>query len=221
MRILLISLVTLVTIAPRAARAQGAEATVDRAVRAYEKIKTVRATFTQELTNPLTGSAATSRGEIQQRIPGSLSVRFTEPAGDRIVADGNTVWIYLPSTNPGQVIKTRLGANAAGAPDITSWFLDSPRTRYRISDGGTATVAGRATHAVVLTPRDSSLPFTKATVWVDDENALIRRVETVDASGLTRRVTITAITPNAKLDPGVFTFQVPKGARVIEQGTGA
>ncbi|HEX6534212.1 MAG TPA: outer membrane lipoprotein carrier protein LolA [Gemmatimonadaceae bacterium] len=197
--------------------AQTAEQTVDRAVKAYAKIHTVRATFTQRLTNPLTGSEVTSHGELQQRIPGYLSVRFTDPAGDRIVADGKAVWVYLPSTNPGQVIKAPLASGSAGAPDVASWFLDSPKTRYKISAGGTASIEGHATHAVVLVPRDSTIPFTKATVWVDDDDALLRQFETTDANGVVRRVTIERIVPNAKLDRGAFTFRVPKGVRVFEQ----
>jgi outer membrane lipoprotein carrier protein len=203
---------------PLSLGAQSPERIVDRAVKAYAKVTTVRATFTQTVTNPLTRSAVSSRGIMQQRIPGYLAVTFTEPSGDRIVADGKSVWVYLPSTNPGQVIKTPLSAIPAGVPDVTSWFLDSPATRYRMRDGGTATVAGHATHAVVLVPRDSTLPFIKATVWVDDDDALIRQFETVDANGVTRHVTITAITPNAKPDPGAFTFHVPKGVKVFEQG---
>lgn len=198
--------------------AQSPEATVKRAVKAYASIKTIRASFTQTVTNPLTGSDVQSRGEMQQRIPGRLSIEFSDPAGDRIVADGKVVWLYLPSTNPGQVIRAHVGDNArANVPDVTSWFLDSPETRYRMSDGGRATVAGHATHAVKLVSIDSTIPFQKATVWIDDDDALIRQFETTGANGLTRRITITSIRPNAGLDSGVFAFVPPKGVRVIDQ----
>jgi outer membrane lipoprotein carrier protein len=198
--------------------AQSPEATVQRAVKAYSKVRTIRASFTQTVTNPLTGSDVKSRGEMQQSIPGRLSIEFSEPAGDRIVADGKIVWLYLPSTNPGQVIKARVGENGrANVPDVTSWFLESPETRYRMSAAGTATIAGHATHAVKLVSIDSTIPFQKATVWVDDDDALIRQFETTDANGLTRRITITRIQPNAKLDSGVFAFVPPRGVKVIDQ----
>jgi outer membrane lipoprotein carrier protein len=198
--------------------AQSPEATVQRAVKAYKGIKTIRASFTQTVTNPLTGSDVESRGEMQQRIPGRISVEFSDPRGDRIVADGKVVWLYLPSTNPGQVIRAHVGENdRANVPDVTSLFLDSPEKRYEMSDAGTATVEGHATHAVKLVSVDSTIPFSKATVWIDDDDALIRRFETTDANGLTRRITITSILPNAKLDSGVFAFVPPKGVRVIDQ----
>jgi outer membrane lipoprotein carrier protein len=198
--------------------AQSPEATVQRAVKAYSGIKTIRASFTQTVTNPLTGSDVESHGEMQQRIPGRLSIDFADPAGDRIVADGKVVWLYLPSTNPGQVIKARVGENGrSNVPDVTAWFLDSPEKRYQMSDAGEATIAGHATHAVKLVSIDSTIPFKKATVWIDDDDALIRQFQTTDANGLTREITITSITPNAKLTPQAFTFVPPKGVRVIDQ----
>jgi outer membrane lipoprotein carrier protein len=211
-------LITAIVMAAAPVAAQSPEATVQRAVKAYAKIETIRATFTQSITNPLTGNDVESKGEMQQRIPGRLSIEFTEPAGDRIVANGRTVWLYLPSTTPGQVIRAHLAEGArANVPDVTSWFLDSPEKRYRMSDAGTATVAGHATHAVALVSVDSTIPFRKATVWIDDDDALIRQFQTTDANGLTRRITITSIRPNAKLDPNIFVFVPPKGARVIDQ----
>lgn len=219
MRRSFVMILTLAALAPAsAAGAQTPEQVVDRAVNAYAKIKTLRAAFTQRITNPLTRTTVHSEGVLQQRIPGYLSVRFTDPAGDRIVADGRSLWVYLPSTTPGQVIKTPLRGTNAGVPDVTSWFLDDPKTRYRLSDAGRATIGGHLTHAVGLVPRDSTIPFTRATVWVDDDDGLIRQFETVDQAGVVRRVTVTSITPNAKVDRDAFTFHVPPGVRVIAQG---
>src|SRR5215203_6678774 len=87
-------------------RAQGD--LLDRAVAAWAKVRTARATFEQTITNSLTGRTLTATGEYQQQRPGKLAVRFSDPANDRIVADGTRLWLYLPSTTPGQVIRTSL-----------------------------------------------------------------------------------------------------------------
>jgi outer membrane lipoprotein carrier protein len=197
--------------------AQTPEQTLDRAVSALSKVKTVRATFTQTVKNPLLGRTVDARGELAQRIPGQISVRFTEPAGDRIVADGRFIWLYLPSTNPGQVIKMRSSTNAAGVPDITAQFLDSPAERYTITSGGTGSVTGRPAHVLVLVPKREGLPFARATVWVDDRDGLIRQFETVDQTGLVRRVTITRMEVNPTVSSREFTFTPPRGVRVVEQ----
>jgi outer membrane lipoprotein carrier protein len=197
--------------------AQSPETIVDHAVRAYASVKSLRATFTQQITNPLTGHDDSSRGELQQRGPGYLSVRFTEPKGDEIVADGKRIWVYLPSTTPGQVIRMPLGDDAAGVPDVAALFLKSPRKRYTMSAAGIATVQGHAAHAVVLVPRDSTIPFSRATVWVDDEDGLIRQFEITDPNGLVRHVEITSLKPNAKPDADAFVFHVPAGVKVFDQ----
>jgi outer membrane lipoprotein carrier protein len=196
---------------------QSPEHTLDRAIAAYDRVKTVHASFTQSLQNPLLGKTLMSHGQMVQEVPGRLSVRFTEPAGDRIVADGEWVWVYLPSSNPGQVIKMRAGESTAGTPDVTSQFLTSPKTRYTISDAGQDSVNGRPTHALRLIPKTDSLPFTRATIWVDDADGLVRQFETTDQNGVVRRVTITKLQVNAPVDRRAFRFTPPEGTRVFDQ----
>jgi outer membrane lipoprotein carrier protein len=206
----------ILTLTPIVGSAQSPSAVLDRAVAAYAKVRTAKASFVQTINNPLMQSSVTSSGEVVQRRPSYVSVRFSDPAGDRIVADGRWVWLYLPSTNPGQVIRQSLGRNSAGTPDILGELLDSVSARYRIADGGIARIAGRPTHAVALTAREADAPFRKVTVWVDDEDGYVRQFETTDQSGLTRRVTITKLTINPQLDRSAFIFSPPKGVKVMD-----
>lgn len=201
---------------PLAAQQPTSQAVLDRAIRAYKDVNTVQATFTQRITNPIMGRTVEAKGEVVQDRPDKIAIRFTDPSGDRLVADGTHLWVYLPSTAPGQVVKRRVGANAAGVPDVTAMFLEAPREKYGLASGGTATVNGRQTDVLNLTARDNTLPFTRATVWVDRRDGLIRQFEITEPSGLVRRVTIDKLTVNPKVDAGTFRFEVPKGVRVVE-----
>ena len=205
--------------APAAAAAQSPDGTLDRAVAAYATIKTARIAFTQTIDNALTGSTVSSRGELQQRRPSRFAVTFEEPAGDRIVSDGRYVWVYLPSTNPGQVIRAKLGADV-GAPDFAAQCLEAPRKSYTVSGGSAATIDGAATHSVVLMPKSADSPFQKVTLWVNDSDALLRRVETVDQSGVVRRITVTKFGKNAPVDANAFVFHVPAGVKVYDGPSG-
>ena len=196
--------------------AQSADSALDRAVAAYATVKTARISFTQTIDNSLTGTTATTQGELQQRRPSRFAVTFAEPSGDRIVSDGQWVWVYLPSTNPGQVIRAKVGANGAGAPDFAAQFLEAPRKSYTVSGGSPATIDGSATHAVVLTPKSTSSPFSKVTLWVNDGDAFLRRVETVDGSGVVRRITVTKFARNTPVDANAFVFKVPAGVKVFD-----
>ena len=205
------------TLASHALPAQTVSQTIDRAVAAWRAAKTVRASFEQTLTNPLTGKAVTARGEYQQQGRNRIDVRFTDPAGDRIVADGRVLWIYVPSTTPGQVIRSSI-AQGANSVDLTGQFLTSPKSKYDITSAGTAAVDGRPAHGLVLVPkREGAQPFTRATVWVDDRDGLIRQFEVTDANGVTRHVKLTSIRLNAPVDAAAFRFTPPSGARVVEQ----
>jgi outer membrane lipoprotein carrier protein len=194
------------------------DAVIDKAVATYNKTKTSKGTFEQAITNPLTGSTVKAIGEFQQqREPARFSFRFVQPKGDMIIGDGTWLWVYLPSSTPGQVIKLPMTDGGAGSLDLASRFFDSPKTRFTIADAGTATVAGRAAHALLLKPKSSTEPFTQAKVWIDNADGTLRQFETVEPSGITRLVTVTAVTPNAPVDTKLFSFKAPKGARIVDQ----
>lgn len=217
-RSLVVAAALVAPVALAGAQSGSVGATVDRAVQAWSGVKTVRGTFVQTLTNPLTGGSATARGEFYQQRPGRLAIRFTEPSGDRIVADGKVLWVYLPSATPGQVVKRALAANDLVPVDLTGQFLSEPKKKYEIADGGTGEVDGTAAHVVLLTPRKgTSAPFSRAKVWVSDRDATIRQFEVVDGNGITRRVRFATMSLNAKMPKNVFRFEMPKGARVVDE----
>lgn len=206
-----------VLLLPAALQAQPAARAVDRAVEAYNGMNTVRAEFTQVITNPLTDSRLTSRGEFVRRAPNLLAITFSDPEGDRIVADGRAVWVYLPSSAPGQVMKFAPDNMAAARMDPASQFLTEPRTRFTIADAGVSSLRGRAVREVILTPRQQNGHFTRARVWIDEEDGMIRQFEITEPSGLVRHVTITRLQPNVAVRPSAFVFTPPAGARVIDQ----
>lgn len=189
---------------------------LDRAVAVWAGVKTARATFEQTITNSLTGRTLTATGEYQQRRPDKLSVRFSNPSQDRIVADGKFVWLYLPSSAPDQVIKTPLSAAGTGTVDLSAQFLTAPRTRFNVSPVGTLVVSGRPTHGYNLIPKQKEgAPFQAASVWIDDRDASIRQFEVTDASGVQRRVRMTSFKTNMAVDESSFSFTPPAGVRIV------
>jgi outer membrane lipoprotein carrier protein len=200
---------------PITARAQSADAIIDRAVSAYARLNTMRAEFKQTLTNPLTGNSQTTSGVILRKKPNLLSITFD--SGDRVAADGSTLWVYLPSSVPGQVVRMPYNGGNASTVDPAEQFLNSPRTRFNVTASGTATVSGRATHAVTLVPKRTNAGFTSAKVWIDDNDSSIRQFDVETASGLKRHVVITSFTANPEISRSSFRFAVPKGAKIVDQ----
>jgi len=207
------------TVLPLAARAQSADAIIDRAAAAYARLNSMRADFRQTLTNPLTGNTQTTKGVILRRKPNLLSIDFE--SGDRVAADGSTLWFYLPSSAPGQVIRMPYSGDNAITVDPANQFLNSPRTRFTVTSAGAANLAGRATHAVTLVPKRPNPAFTSAKVWIDDNDSSIRQFDLETANGLRRHVVITSFTANPDLSRASFRFTVPKGVKVVDQTSGA
>ena len=200
---------------PVTSRAQSADAIIDRAVAAYGRLNSMRADFRQTLTNPLTGSTQSTSGVLLRKKPNLLSINFE--SGDRVAADGSTLWVYLPSSTPGQVMKMPYNGDNASAMDPADEFLNSPRTRFNVSSAGTATVGGRPTHAVTLVPKRPNAHFSTAKVWIDDADSSIRQFDVETANGLKRHVVITKFTPNPTLARSAFVFAVPKGVKIMDQ----
>jgi outer membrane lipoprotein carrier protein len=194
-----------------------AAATIDRAARAVRNARTVRAAFEQTLSNPATGNTNVATGELALARPNKLAVRFNNAAGDRVVVDGTHLWVYVPSAVPGQVLKQPARGNASQSIDALGDLLTNPRSRYRVSDAGAATVGGRATRAVLLTPKAENSPLTQAKVWVDDRDGAVRQIELTEATGGVRTWRFTAWEPNARLAADAFTFAVPAGVRVVDR----
>jgi outer membrane lipoprotein carrier protein len=153
-----------------------------------------------------------------QERPNRLAIRFSSPATDAIVADGKALWVYLPTSAPGQVIKRPATDRASVPIDPTGQFLDAPRAKYDITPAGTKTVDGHPAHGLLLVAKPGrGAPVARATVWVDDDDSLIREFESADANGVTRHIRLTSLQLNGPLDGGAFSFSVPKGVKVVDQ----
>ncbi len=191
---------------------------LDRAVDKYEKTASARADFKQTLTNPLTGSTSINRGVLLRRAPNLLSVIFDGPNGDRVIADGTSLWIYSPASAPGQVLKLPNSGGRMNSVDPGSQFLVAPRSKYNIRQLGAATVGGRSTQMFELLPKQQTA-FTRAVVWIDISDASVRKFETNDANGLKRVVEILTWRPNVTIPKSAFRFVPPSGTRVVDQST--
>ncbi len=210
-------LVLLALTATVPAQAQDAGQIIGRAARVYRSLSSLQANFVQVIDNPMIDSAE-SKGTLVQAGDAKLAMRFTDPAGEAILIDGKYVWVYTPSTVPGQVLRLKVpsGGPAYGY-NLLAWFLDRPAERYKASYVRAEQLNGRATDVIRLVPAVPDLPFTRAVIWLDREDALPRRLEIHEQSGATRTLSLSRLRANQKVSEQAFTFKVPAGARVVDQ----
>jgi outer membrane lipoprotein carrier protein len=190
------------------------DAIVRRADQALAALRTLRAEFVQEVVNPLLERTTTGRGRLLYKAPDRFRIAYSDPAGDLVVHDGTNVWIYLPSTQPGQVI--RQSAAATGVRNPLTYLRDL-RGRFTAREAGVETVSGRPADKLVLSPSAPDAGFTEIVVWVDRGTALLRRVRTTSEDGLVTTYTFTTLERNVALDDGPFRFRPPRGIEVYDQ----
>jgi outer membrane lipoprotein-sorting protein len=171
----------------------------------------------QVINNPMIDSAE-SKGTLVQAGPAKLAMRFSDPPGEAIVIDGQHIWVYTPSTVPDQVLRLK---SPNGGPvygyNLLAWFLDRPAERYKPSFLRTEQRNGQPVDVIQLIPTVPDLPFSKAVIWLDRGDGLPRRLEIQEESGASRTLDLSHLRVNQSVPDRTFTFQVPKGAHVVDQ----
>ncbi len=188
---------------------------LDRAAALYRGAPSLRALFDQTLTSPTSKTVRSSSGEYVQRGTGTFAIRYTEPKGDAIVSDGEALWLYLPSTSKNSVIKMP-GAAGSGM-NFLAQLLSSPREHYVVGTTADTTFGGRAHAVYTLTPKQGAAPFIRATLWIGKRDSRLWMLETVESSGMVRRVRFKSVTLNASVPKSATTFTVPDGVKIVDQ----
>src|SRR6266576_2941633 len=120
---------------------------LDRASASFDTVRTLQANFVQIIDNPMLGDPDTTRGKLFQLRPNYFAMRFTEPKNDRIVADGRRLWLYTPSTTPGQVIRTAIPGTGTTGPNLIGQFVERPRPSLPSSHPSPVFASARAPRA--------------------------------------------------------------------------
>jgi outer membrane lipoprotein carrier protein len=201
--------------AAEAASQDRAAQILSQAEAAANGVRSLEADFTQTMTVPLLNQTQRSTGKLFQRKPDRFLMRFSDPAGDVIVADGRHFWLYYPSADRTQVIRTSI-AEGGEAVDLQAQFLSNPNQRFVSTVAGEESVGGRPAHVLTLVPRGAS-PYRILKVWVDKEDHLVRRFEITEENESVRRVELRNLRTNHALANSLFTFTPPEGAQVFDQ----
>src|ERR1041385_965320 len=190
---------------------------LDHASQIYRTIASLSADFDQVIVNPMIGAPATTHGRVYQMRPSRFAMRFTAPKGDRIVADGRFLWLYTPSTTPGQVIRSRIPDYGTTGPNLIGQFVERPRERYTAFYVRADSLPEGMTDVVRLVPKGQDEPYSAATIWVGRDDGLVHRLDITEASGQRRTVILRNLRVNGGVPGRELTFSPPAGVRVVDQ----
>lgn len=155
---------------------------------------------------------------VQQKIdrdaPAHLRIVFLAPESERgklCLTAGREHWEYIPAT--GRVIHTLLPEPERVIAQRLD-ELDEHADEMRMQYVGVETIAGRPAH-VVKVYTALGVPVKK--LWVDTEHAVELKTQRFDSHGRVKSSAyFTRIEFTPSFAPGLFEFEPPAGAKVVE-----
>ncbi len=199
---------------PVAAQDRGMVLLQEAAAR-YAPVSTLCANFVQQLAVPLLGDERTARGRLCQARPNLFAMRFTDPAGDVLVVDGESVWYYLPSSDPKQAFRAPVERGTGGS-DFHREFLQDPELKYTVTYEGAESLAGANTHRLRLVPK-ARASYRAAVLWIEQGTSLLRQIRLEEENGNRRTITLSGIEFDVDAPSGWFVFTPPAGVLVMSR----
>ena len=204
----------------RALPAQGGDKgvpVVQRASRAYQALSSFQAEFQQHFEDRNL-DIPDSKGTLYQEGKNRFAMRFSDPPKDAIIVDGTRVWMYLPSSSPGQVLRFPQPNHPTYGTNLLGTFLDNAADRYRITYVKSEVIDGHVTDAVLMEPIANDMPFRRATIWIDRELGLPRRLDIEESRDHRRVLSLSQLQQNRTIPADIFVCgKLPKGTRIIDQ----
>lgn len=208
--------ISVLAVLPSTLSAQDPFAVLARARAAYDTIHTLRADFIQIVDNPMVGAPDTTRGVLYQEPPSRFTMNFTHPKGDRILSDGKYLWVYTPSTTPGQVIRTPLPSNGGTGPNLIGQFVEHSEERYHARFLRTDSTAAGVADLIHLEPIKTDQPYTAADLAIA-RSGLVTRLDIAETSGQKRVLIFSKHQLNVGISGRTFRFTPGAGVRVVDQ----
>lgn len=173
--------------------------------RYFEEVETVEGRFTQVVRDEDGQVLEESRGTLAIQRPDRFDWFYREPFEQRIVADGEHLWIHDPGLQQVTVqpLEETLGT---GAALLLSGRLDTLEDQFRIEADG---------DWLVLTPRDEGWNLTEARLRMN--GGLPDEIVVRDGLGQDTRLTLHDLRTGVDFQAGRFRFEPDADTDVIEQ----
>ena len=175
----------------------------------YNRAKTLQVLFTESFTAP-GRSRATESGILMLRKPLRMRWDYNEPKGKLFLSDAKNLWLYTPAVNRVEKMKLQESDDMR----VPLAFLlgklnfDKEFKNIRTQQEGIDT-------RIFAEPKSENLPYSEVqfVVTIDYRIKEVRAVN-FDKSVLEFRFDQERVDP--PLDGKLFTFQMPKGAELVE-----
>jgi outer membrane lipoprotein carrier protein len=186
------------------------EQVVTRLQRRYDATRSLRASFSEELSSP-GGMKRTRTGTVSFRKGGRMRWEFGEPRVETIVSDGQTVYDYEPDLN--QVVEVPV--SKALKTSATAFLLGLGNLKRDFTAALPADPPADGLVHLALSPKGGG---DQMELGLDPQNYNIVKFKLTDQVGNVTELHFRDIQTNLALEDSLFRFAVPPDADIVQPG---
>jgi outer membrane lipoprotein-sorting protein len=181
----------------------------------FGSVNTYQAGFT--IVSEKLGKKKQQSGVIKYKSTDKMLIEFSQPSGQRIVSNGKTMWIYIPSMNvvAEQDLKSDGGVFSGNAKSSLNRLFTKYHYRFASKNQPVKQSDGSNLYVLHLKQKETRAGLRDITLYIDD-NYLIIRAAGETSSGKKIDITFSNIKTDIEMPNAMFKFDVPARARLIK-----
>ncbi|HEX5844660.1 MAG TPA: outer membrane lipoprotein chaperone LolA [Pseudomonas sp.] len=208
MRLIRMLLLTVLSFSSLAAVADD-EVAVQRLTELLNQAQTITARFSQLTLDGSGTQLQETAGQLSLKRPGLFRWHTDEPMEQLLVSNGEKVWLYDPDLE--QVTIQTLDQRLTHTPAL---LLSGDVSKIRENFAITHTEGGSVVD-FILKPKAKDSLFDS--LRLSFRNKVLNDMQLIDSIGQRTNILFLNVQMNEPLDDGLFTFEIPPGADVIQE----
>ena len=168
------------------------------------QLRTFTATFTETTSSALLTRPLVARGTVAVERPARIALTYTEPDKRLVIIDGDRMTVSWPSR---RVLQTKdIGASQRR---VQKYFVNGTPDELRQHFDVSAREAGVGAYVITMVPTRTQIKegLSRLELAIDPATLLLSAMTMTFPNGDTKRMTFSDVTPNAAIDPSVFTVE--------------
>ena len=173
----------------------------------YTDTKTMRADFSQVVTDKQGRKVQEVQGVMQLKRPNKFRWDYNKPFEQQIISDGKQIWLY--DTELAQVIVRGISKALGSSPAALLAGGESLEKNFKLMD----TARKDNLEWVSALPLEPDSGFEK--IFLGFSDSQLQKMELTDSFGHNTSIVFSNLAQNNSISDGIFVFKVPKGVDLI------
>jgi outer membrane lipoprotein carrier protein len=179
----------------------------------YDRTEGVQADFDQETRLASWGQTQMAKGKVSFKKNGRMYWEYSAPVPQKIISDGNKVWVYIPQDRQVTIYEMNRGLQSEIAYNLILG-KGNLKKEFDITLADSAS-ENKNCYRLKLKPVKPQTAIDHIVLSVDMKSFQVLESEIIDPFGNSNRIRFSQIRTNNHLPDSCFQFVVPEGVDVI------